>query len=78
MDNMLHSIFTDVFCLKPGATIEDWTMDTVAEWDSLRHMDLIGSIEQQHDIELTFDEIVEMRSFDAIRKILTDKGKIQP
>ena len=73
---MLHSIFTDVFRLKSGAAIEDWTMDTVAEWDSLRHMDLIGSIEQQHDIELTFDEIVEMRSFDAIRKILTDKRKI--
>ena len=49
---------------------EDQTMETVPAWDSLSHMDLIASIESEFEIRLTGDEIAEMTSFDAIRRIV--------
>ena len=74
MDAQLYSIFCDVFRLKPGTPVDEWSMDSIADWDSLKHMHLIGSIEKKLEIELTFEEIVAMRSFSAIKHLLTEKG----
>ena len=43
-------------------------------WDSLKHMELIAALEQQFDIQLTFDEIVTMRSVGDIKRVLSNKG----
>lgn len=40
--------------------------DTVANWDSLRHMKLVFAIEEEYGIEFTDDQIIQ----------LTDVGKI--
>lgn len=39
-------------------------------WDSLKHMELIASLEQQLNIQLSFDEIVAMRSVGDIKRTL--------
>ena len=49
-------------------------MQDVAEWDSLKHMELILSVEREFSLELTGDEIAEMTSVAAIKKILKDHG----
>ena len=74
MDEQLYSIFNDVFRLKPGTSVEGWSMDDIADWDSLKHMDLVGTIERKLGIELTFEDIVLMRSYPAIRNLLNEKG----
>lgn len=76
MENKLLAIFYDIFRLKPGTPVEYWTMETVECWDSLRHMELIGLIEQQYAIELSFDEIVIMQSFSVIQKILIERDRV--
>ena len=43
-------------------------------WDSLKHMELIAALEQQFDVQLTFDEIVAMRSAGDIKRVLSNKG----
>jgi len=48
-------------------------MDTYS-WDSLRHMELIGSLEQAFTIEFTFDEIISLRSVADICRVLQRKG----
>ena len=53
---------------------EDASMKTIAEWDSLKHIELIVGIEQHYSIELTGDEIAEMTSVKAIRTILGKHG----
>ena len=42
--------------------------------DSLKHMDLVVSIEQAFEIELTLDEIIIMTSVVAIKRVLNDRG----
>lgn len=53
---------------------EDASMKTIAEWDSLKHIELIVGIEQHYGIELTGDEIAEMTSVKAIKTILKKHG----
>ena len=43
-------------------------------WDSLKHMELIAALERQFDVQLTFDEIVAMRSAGDIKRVLSNKG----
>jgi acyl carrier protein len=45
-------------------------MDDVRNWDSLSHMNLIVTIENDFGIELSGDDIAEMITFDKIREIL--------
>lgn len=49
---------------------KDLTMADVARWDSLTHMDLIVTIENELNIQLTGDDIADMITFDSIRKIV--------
>lgn len=43
-------------------------------WDSLKHMELIAELERQFDVQLSFDEIVAMRSVSDIKCVLSNKG----
>jgi acyl carrier protein len=48
-------------------------MENCSSWDSLKHMELIATIEEQFDVSLSFDEIVTMKSYTAIKAVLTEK-----
>lgn len=44
-------------------------------WDSLRHMELIVTVEDQFGLQLTYEEISQMQSLNDIIRVLT--GRIQ-
>ena len=50
---------------------EDLSMDTVPNWDSLRHIQLLAKIEQEFDIEIDFQDTLAMTSVKSIRNILS-------
>ena len=59
----------------PAAEIEDKTsMEELDSWDSLRHMEIIQTIEQSYEIELTADEIVQMTNVGGIKEVLISKN----
>jgi len=45
-------------------------------WNSLSHIELIVSIEEEYHLELTGDEIAAMTSVDKIRRTLSLRGVI--
>ena len=49
------------------------TMKDIENWDSLKHMDLITSIEESLKIELSMDDIISMIDIKTIRKIVKEK-----
>lgn len=49
-------------------------MKDVEAWDSLKHMELIVSVENTFGIELSFDEIVAMQTVSEIKRVLRQKG----
>ncbi len=71
---MLESIISPILRITPDQISDELSMKDIESWDSLTHMDLIAELESHFTIELTMDEITEMVSVKAIRKILAAKG----
>ena len=53
---------------------DDLSMKDVEVWNSLKHMELVVSIEEVFGIELTFDEIVAMLTVRGIKEVLIGRG----
>jgi acyl carrier protein len=68
--NKVNEIITKTFKISAEDAAKDLGMKEVSRWDSLTHMDLITSIEDELKIQLTGDEIAEMITFDAVRNIV--------
>lgn len=70
---LLATIFEDVFqhtdLLTPATSPDD-----VSRWDSLQHIALIRAIETTFDIDLSLDEMMEMRTVGDIEAILQRRG----
>ena len=46
------------------------TMDEIPEWDSLKHIQLLSSIEESFSIEIQFDDAMEMITGKSILTII--------
>ena len=66
----LNNILCKVFRLKENELDDKLTMEDIESWDSLTHMDLITSIEEGLDIQLTMDDIMNMKDISTIRTIV--------
>lgn len=68
----INEIIVTVFKIDPKEVEKNLGMDDVGNWDSITHMDLIVSIEEQMNIELSGDDIADMTTFDTIRQIVAN------
>tara|TARA_B100000900_G_C19995341_1_gene479528 strand:- start:84 stop:311 length:228 start_codon:yes stop_codon:yes gene_type:complete len=69
----LEQILCDVLRLKKNQLNDDLSMEKVENWDSLKHMDLITSMEDELKIKFSMDEIVIMKDIKTIKKIINKK-----
>jgi acyl carrier protein len=74
MKGKIEALMADLFNLKNEDITDSLAMANTDGWDSLKHMELIVSIEQTFGIELAFEEIVAMQTLKDIKKILKEKG----
>ena len=66
----VEQIFAEVFSI-PETTVQDsLELHQIAAWDSMVHMTLIIRIEEVFKIELTGDEIADVKSVGDVRKAL--------
>jgi len=70
----LYRIIETTLDLPLDSITDDFKMQDTDSWDSLRHMALITAIETTYSLELSFDEIVTMRSVAEIKAVLRAKG----
>jgi acyl carrier protein len=71
----LMKMMADILGVNSDEISDDSSMETVENWDSLKHMELIGSIEEEFEIPLlSADEIVEMTTVVEIMRVLKTKG----
>jgi acyl carrier protein len=63
-----------VFSVPPETITVDASPDTVENWDSLRHMNLVLALEQEFAVEFTDDQVVEILSYQLIRIVLGEHG----
>lgn len=69
----LEEIFREVFELGEDVVFEDLTPENVETWDSLGQLNLVVAIEEEFDISFSFDEVLELDSFNSIKSVLLKK-----
>jgi acyl carrier protein len=69
----LNKILCEVFRLKEDELNNTLTMEDIEKWDSLTHMDLVTSIEEGLNIQLTMDDIMSMKDIKTIKNIVQEK-----
>ena len=59
--------------LDPAGIDGTTTTDTVPQWDSVRHMNLIIALEEAFDITIPDDEVAALTSFPIIRAVVEEQ-----
>jgi len=67
-------LLAEVLQIPAAKVTDDLAMAKMDVWDSLKHMQLIASLEEHFSIELSFDEIVAMQNVREIKRVLRDRG----
>ncbi len=74
MDQQLTILMAELFRMQESEITNTLTMKDTEIWDSLKHMELIVSIEEEFNVQLTADEIVNMLNVKEIKQILEKRG----
>ena len=73
-DQKVEGLLADVLGIPVEEIRDDLAMKDLDVWDSLKHMELIVTLEQSFRVQLSFDDIVAMQSVSEIKRILGTKG----
>ena len=75
MTNKIKNIMASVFEISIDDINEHSSPDTIENWDSLRHMNLITVLEEEFNIRLNDEQITEMMNFSLINLIVSEELK---
>lgn len=67
-------LIADVLETTPDLIDNTASMENTDIWDSLKHMEMMTGIEESFETELSAEEMMEMTSIEAIRRVLASKG----
>ena len=70
----LENCFVDTFALEPDTDPRSLRFQSILEWDSVGHMQLIAAIETAFDVMLETQEVLDLISFDKAVEILKRHG----
>lgn len=74
VNEKLISVLSKVFGVKSEEITPRLTKEDVGNWDSLKQMDLVVTIENKFDVSLEIFDIVKMSSVAGIIEVLKEKG----
>ena len=73
IDDKIKKVISIVFEIDLDKIKDNSSPDNIENWDSLRHMMLIGALEDEFDIQFSDDEMIELLNFKLIKFIISDK-----
>lgn len=73
MEEQIKDIMSELFRIDKAKIADETSNHAVEAWDSLKHMELIVSLEDTFEITLTADEIVSMTTYAKIRRVVQEK-----
>ncbi|MBI05878.1 MAG: hypothetical protein CMM54_02735 [Rhodospirillaceae bacterium] len=72
IDQIIQEVFSDLFDLPPNSITSQTSPDTLLEWDSLAHVQLVASFEEKIGVTISAENQVEMLNVELIGDILHD------
>lgn len=73
MEEKIKKIMSDVFLVDISTINKASSQDSIENWDSIGHLNLITSLEESFDIFFEEDEIVQMLNFELVCIITQDR-----
>lgn len=73
-EQKLKEVLSTIFNVSVDMITDNASPDTIENWDSLRHMNLVLALEEQFDVEFTDDQVVEILSYNLIKIVLKEHG----
>lgn len=67
-------VFVQVFGLESGELAADLAYESIPEWDSVGHMSLIASLEDEFGIILEMDDVIDFSSYHKGKELLGKYG----
>lgn len=74
MEEKLRQIMSQIFKVPIEEISEDASPDTIENWDSLQHMNLVLALEEAFHITFSSEEITEILSYKLIVRRLKKHG----
>lgn len=72
IDNRILEVMAAVFEIDIEDIDRTASQDSVEQWDSLKHLDLVVSLEEEFGIQFPLEEIGNLVSFPLIRVIVDE------
>lgn len=70
LDERLKKVMSAVFEVPAEKINEDSSSDTIDNWDSLRHLNLILALEEEFEVEIPDEEVGNLMNFKLIKLVL--------
>ena len=80
MDNIelaIQEIMAIVFEMSKDSITSESSQDSIRNWDSVKHLDLIISLEEEFEIICPVEEIGNLVSFKLIKIIIEEQLELQ-
>lgn len=71
----LRQVMSSVFGIDVSQLNADASSTTIAEWDSVRHLQLMLAVEEEFGLQFEVDELVSLRSLESIEARLREHGR---
>jgi acyl carrier protein len=70
----LRQVLADILDLEASAINETASVDTIKQWDSLKHLNLVLALEERFGVTLTEEQTVQILSYPLIKIALEEQG----
>lgn len=67
MQDRVYAVVSKVMGVPVGEISDDSSPDTIAAWDSLKHMNLVLALEEEFGVRFSPEQIVELLNVELIR-----------
>jgi acyl carrier protein len=72
VEGRVRTILAELFELDPNSIGPDTSTDTVEAWDSLQHLTVVLSVEEEFGIQLDEEQTIAMVTFPLITEIVRE------
>ena len=76
-EQALRDVLAVVFRIPADSISDQTSMDTVASWDSVKHMNLVLAIEEEFGITIPDEDAANITSFPLIKLVLNEQLQAQ-
>ena len=71
----LTSLFASVLNIEEAKITAELSPENTSAWDSLNSIVLVTEIEKAYEVKFEYDEVMAIKNFVDVEKLLISKGK---